>query len=478
MKRALLVAVALAVLGGCAVGPDYKRPGFAAPAVFDGGAAKEAAIDASWWASFHDPLLSRLVETAVASSARVREAEARVREARALRRAETARLFPKIDTTLGYSNSRISEHGFIESFSGGGGGGGGGAVFPGQEIDLFQSGFDAQWEIDIFGHVRRAMEASRDETEAREAALADVRLSIAAETAREVIEIRSLDERLRIAQRNIEAQAGTRDSIRDRHRAGIASGLEVERADAQLSATETALPTLRAQRAAALHRLEVLVGSDAATLSRDFEKEAPVPEPPATIDAGLPAQLLLRRPDIARAERDLAAATARSGVARAELFPRFSLTGSFGLQSQDISDLITVDSRFWYVGPGVRWPVFDAGRLMAAVNAADARTDAAAARYELTVRAALADVETALTSLAAERERTVTLARAAASEKNAADLAAQLYRNGMLAQLDVLEAQRSLFRVEDTLAASRAAVSADTVALFKALGGGWAPAGS
>ncbi|MBI5505434.1 MAG: efflux transporter outer membrane subunit [Deltaproteobacteria bacterium] len=499
MKRSALRAVAiagsiaclcaLAAVQGCAVGPDYQRPQIDSPAAWTAGTSEQAprggeaagaqhdaALQQSWWRGFCDDDLAALVERAVRATPRAREAAARVREARALRAVAGAGLWPKLDATASYSNSRMSEHGFLEGFGTGTNTGGGtlpGAVLPGQSIDLYQTGFDAQWEVDLFGHVRRSVQAANAELQAAEAAYGDALLSLAAETAREVITLRTLDARLAIAKHNMAAQADTLSVIRQRHDAGVSSELDVARAQARLAATEADVPALRSRRSATMHRLEVLVAADSGALDRQFEAAHEVPTPPRLVEAGLPSQLLLRRPDLGRAERELAAATARIGVARAELLPRFSLSGSFGFQSQQTGNLLTSDSRFWLVGPGMRWPIFDAGRLLANVEVHSARTEQAAARYEDAVRRALADVETALTALGSERERTEALGRAAEAEKRGADLARELFAGGVVEFLQVLDAERSLYYAEDALASSRGAVAEDAVALYKALAGGW-----
>lgn len=473
---ALTAALVVFGLSACSVGPDYKRPELdIAPAWVESDGGGATATEQEWWASFGDPVLAKLVERARTGAPRMREAIARLREARALRSGQKGRFFPSIGSEADYSNSRVSEHGFLEGLGSGSNAdsGGVGAVFPGQQIDLFQVGFDAQWEIDVFGHVRRAVEAAGAEVEAAEAAAADVARSLAAETAREVVEVRSFDERLAIADRNIATQKETLDILQQQQRAGVASLADVARGDGQLAAVQSQVPMLRARRAASVHRLEALLAVRSGSLDAELGAGRGVPMPAMLPAAGVPADTLLHRPDVARAERELAAATARIGVARAELFPRFSLNGTFGMQSQSADNLLTTDSRFWYVGPGLRWPIFDAGRLCNAVKAADARTEQAAARYEIAVRGALADVEIAMSAFTQERERQQFLDRCAGDEQMAAAAQRDLYRSGLTDLLHVLDAERARYRAEEELAVSRAAVAEDAIALYKALGGGW-----
>ncbi|HEY2773922.1 MAG TPA: efflux transporter outer membrane subunit [Candidatus Binatia bacterium] len=470
-KGAVLVFACVAACG--CIGPYEKRPVIeTAPGWVEAdGYAGTAPEDSQWWQSFSDPALAQMVERARTASPRMREAVARVREARALRAAQIGEFFPQGNVDAGWSKSRISQHGFFEALAGAVATGPAGAVF--QPIGLYQLGFDAQWEIDVFGHVRRSVEAAGAEVGAAQASAADVERTLMAETAREVIELRSFDERLRIAAENSESQRETLDVLRDRRRVGIASDADVARGDAQLSATESVAAMLRGQRAASLHRLETLVAASPGTLDADLAGKSEIPQPSVLPAAGLPSELLLHRPDIAHAERELAAATARAGVARTELLPRFSLTGSFGVQSQNSSDLLTSESRFWSVGPGVQWPIFSAGRLCNAVKAADARTEAAAARYESAVRQAIAEVETAMAGLVHEREREQALRRAADDEALAAAASRDLYKSGLTDLLHVLDAERSRYIAEDELAGSRTRVAEQAIALYKALGAGW-----
>jgi len=487
-RLASRTAVLCALLAqGCLLGPSYKRPEMPSPATWAEGAgapvqpggaatASSQAPQPSWWLSFGDPELAALVERAVQATPKVREAAARVREARAMRTIAGADLWPKLDLSGSYTDSRISEHGFLQGFgtpSNNGAPSLPGAIIPGQSIDLYQTGFDAQWEIDLFGHVRRSAEAASAQQQAAEAGYRETLLSLAAETAREVIELRTTDTRLAVAQSTVAAQSDTLDVVRQRYAAGISNALEMARAEARLASVQASVPALRSRRSGTLRRLEVLVAAPTGSLDKEFSSAHEIPGTPRFVDAGLPSELLLRRPDVGRAERELAAATARIGVARAELLPRFSLTGSFGFQSQETGNLFTSDSRFWLIGPGMRWPIFDAGRLLANVEVQNARTEQAAARYENAVRSALADVETAMSALEGERGRTEALERAAAAERRGTEVAHELFTGGVVEFLEVLDAERSLYRAEEELAISRGLAAADAVALYKALAGGW-----
>jgi multidrug efflux system outer membrane protein len=287
------------------------------------------------------------------------------------------------------------------------------------------------------------------------------------------VELRGFEALLDTVSRNLATQQETRDLTEAQLRAGLASDLDVERARALQSATAAELPPIDAARRASAHRLAVLLGEPPTALAAELDADAPVPSIEEALVVGVPADLLRRRPDLARAERELAAATARVGVAVADLYPRFTLTGSVGLRSESVKDLMRADSRFAAVGPNVAWPIFAAGRLRANVRAADARQEQALAGYELALLEAWEDVENALVSHTREQLRRRSLREAVDANREAADLARRLYANGLGAFLDVLVAERSLLESESRLVQSETSVSTSLIALYVALGGGW-----
>lgn len=467
MVRTLVLAAPLLLLSGCAVGPDHAPPNApnqsAWPAPLEAGVSTEAADLRAWWSGFHDPILDSLIDRAFAGSLDLREAAARVKEARALRGLATADRLPAVDARGSGTLRRSSGNSF---------GGPGGP--PGEESDLYDAGFDASWELDLFGGVRRSIEAADADAAAAVESQRDARVVLAAEVARNYILYRSAQARLGIARQNVQAQQETLDLSSDRFNAGIASELDVARARAQLETTRSRLPTLQASLRAAAFRLDVLLGLMPGALAPELEAGAAVPPTPAAIPIGLPAELVRRRPDIRRAERALAAATARVGVATADLYPRFTLDGSFGFESGQFGTLFRAGSRTWAAGPlAVRWPVFDGGRIRSNIRASEARQEQALVAYERAVLAAYEEVANALVAYARVRERRDSLAQAVEADRRAVELASELWRRGLSDFLNVLDTQRVLFQLEDQLAESDAEVTTNLVALYKALGGGW-----
>lgn len=486
MKRPpLVITIAGALLlAGCKVGPDYHPPAETGPEAWVEPVPSQQTGDASepqgpWWESFNDPILTDLVTRSAEANTDVRIAVERLREARAQRGVVSAAIFPQADLDGSFSNSRFSENGFLKGLGGGGGGGGAGggslpgAVVPGQQINLWQAGLDASWEIDLFGRNRRAVEAAEAEIAAAAYAIGAVQLSIAAEVADGYAQLRGVQARHDLARSTLQSQQETLSIVAEQAAAGLASELDLSRAETQVASAAARIPELESAERIAIRRLEVLIGANPGTLDEQLSQAAPLPEPPEALNVGIPSDVLRRRPDVRIAERRLAAATARIGVATADLFPRFSLTGSFGFQSQEIGDLPEGDSRFWAIGPSVRWPILDFGRVRSNIAVQDARSEQALAAYEGTVLRALSDVEVALVRLSRERARAEQLDRAAASARRASSVAEELYRAGLLEFLDLLDAQRTQYTAEDAAAQADAAIVSDTVALYRALGGGW-----
>ena len=484
----------------CTVGPNYRAPDEAMPAAWGQAATPSATrpsvattrpvVITQWWATFNDPVLDALVVRAANANLDLRQARARVIEARASRAAAGTALFPSLDVNPSYQHTRVSQNG-VAGFGGGGGGGGGvgvnpqpgaagsgaipGGAFP-SEFDLYQAGFDASWEIDVFGGTRRAIEAADADLAASVEQRRDVLVTVLAEVARNYVELRGLQRRLDTARANLAAQRETLDITRDRAKNGVTTQLDVTRAVALVETTAATLPTLEAAVRQSIDRLALLTGRAAAD-DDDFAagllRPAATPTAPAEVPVGLPSDLLRRRPDVRAAERELAAATARVGVVTADLFPRFSLTGAAGLQSLDAGNLLDWDSRFYSLGPSVRWNLFDAGRVRANIAIQDARVDRALAAYEKTVLTAVQETHTALVNYANEQTRRRSLREAADANRTSLDLARQQYRQGLVDFLAVLDAQRNLLASEDALAQSDQAVASDLVAIYKALGGGW-----
>lgn len=461
---ALGAFVLAAVVFGCAaVGPDYSPPEPGAPEAWSAELSRgltpgpaEGEDLARWWTVFGDPVLDRLMERAVEGNRDLKAARARLREARARRGIAGAGLFPTVDATGSASYGRSSAN-----------------AGSGEESELYSVGFDASWEIDLFGRLRRSVEAADADLEAAGEDLGDTLVTLLSEVALNYTEARLFQARLDIAGRNLATQEETYSITRSLAEAGLTSSLDVERARLNLESTRALIPDLRAGLERARNRLAVLVGATPAELGTTLSSEGPVPAAGVGLAVGVPADTLRRRPDVRRAERRLAARTARVGVATAELYPVLTLPGSVGLRSVSTDDLFTADSRTWGLTPSLRWRVLDFGAVRRAIDVEDALTGQALAAYESAVLAAVEEVENALVDYVQEHSRRAALAEASGAAVEAAELSDELYRAGMIDFLDVLDAQRSRLSLEDQLAVSEAEVTTNLIRIYKALGGGW-----
>lgn len=463
----------LCAIAGCAVGPNYHPPEVAVeqayaplpPGVTNSVNSADPANLAQWWTSLGDGNLDALVRQAIHANYDIRLAEVRVREARARRGIVAAEQFPAVDAGALFSHSRLSQNAWpYNAFAIPG--------FP-WEASLYQVGFDASWELDVFGGVRRGVEAADADLAASIEGRRAVLVVMIAEVARNYVELRSLQQQYEIASRNLQAQQQTLDLTNEQARKGVATQLDVSRARAQVASTESMLPQFRNLQWQTMHRLAVLTGQQPDALVKQLSVVKPVPLPPAGVSTGVPAELLRRRPDIRQRERELASATARIGMAQADLYPRFKLFGSFDLQAQDIDKLFRWDSRSFSVGPAVQWRVFDAGALRSIVKVRNAQQEQALIQYEYTVQQALEEVHDALASFVTQQDRERSLEAAVKANEEAAELSASLYRNGMTDFTSVLDAERQLYRSQEDLVQSQTTVTTSVIALYKALGGGW-----
>ncbi len=483
----LKIALALCLLAaaGCMVGPDYKRPETKVPEVWNGQEVVSQATPsktttnpadvALWWNNFNDPTLSSLVEMAVRANLDVRLAEARIRQARAAWGVAGAPLWPQVNATALYERSHSPAAAVVTAGGGsvvasGAGSSGGNAPFR----ELFQAGLDASWEFDIFGGTRRNLEAAGADYQAAVEDRRDVLVTLMGDVGNNYLTLRGLQQQIAISRKNLEAQRHTANIIQKRHDAGFVGGLDVANAWAQVATTESVIPLFESSARAAIYSLGVLLGREPAALEKDLIKRGPIPPNPPEVPVGLPSELLRRRPDIRRAEAQIHAATARIGVATADLFPRFFLTGSFGVTTSDINKLGSLaNNKFWSFGPSVTWPVFAGGSIYWNIKIQDALQEQSLLTYQKTVLTALKDVETALVAYAKEQERRKSLSLAVAENRKAVDLAMQLYLAGKSDFLNVATAQRNLFVSEDLLVQSTRTVDTNLIALYKALGGGW-----
>jgi NodT family efflux transporter outer membrane factor (OMF) lipoprotein len=466
---AWLASLAL-VTGGCTVGPDYQRPAVSAPAQWStplaGGETNSAVELTAWWENFHDAEMDSLIHRAVQSNLDLQIAQARVREARAQYRIAAASFLPTVDASGSYARTETSHHQPVL----------GSIPIPATvpfDNDVYQAGFDAAWEIDVFGGTRRAAEAAQAGVAAAGFGRRDTWVTLLGEVARNYVDVRGYQRRLAIATENIAAQSNALAITQARFARGLTSNLDVQQARTLLATTTAEMPTLQTSLQAAIHRLGVLLGQPPGALVAELSAPAPIPAALPQVPVGLPSGLLLRLPDVQRAERQLAAATANIGVAKAGLFPKFFLTGAVGQESISPSDWFTSGAKFWSAGPTVQWRIFDAGRIRANIRVQNARQAQALATYEQTVLTAFAAVENGLAAYANEQIRRRSLAQAVASSQKSLDLANQLYANGLVDFLHVLDAERSLYQAQDALVQSDRTVSVNLISLYKSLGGGW-----
>jgi NodT family efflux transporter outer membrane factor (OMF) lipoprotein len=458
------------LLQGCMVGPNFKQPNVPMQNGWQQtkGAAAVEPQDVRWWNDLNDPQLVSCIDKTISGNQNIKEAEARVREARALRGVAAASLMPQVSGSALYDRTRVSPTaGLINQL-------------PQRiitQIDLqqdnYQIGFDASWEIDVFGGRRREVQAASARTQSSIDNYRDVMVSVIAETGRNYIELRGAQRQLNIAEKNIDIQEKTLSLVEIRRDSKLASDLEVEQAKAQLERTRGSIPTLYASIRSSAYRLAVLTGQPPDSLLGDLLATSPIPNPPDIVPVGLPSDLLLRRPDLRRAENDLRAAVSDIGASTADLYPRFYLTGAADPQSVKFVDLFRASGLAWSLGPQITWPVFQGGRIRSNIKATEARRDEALARYRQAVLTAMQEVETSLVGYAqrqVERER---LALSAQSQSKAVELARERYIEGLKDFLTVLDAERQLMDVENSLAQSETQVLVNLISLYKALGGGW-----
>jgi NodT family efflux transporter outer membrane factor (OMF) lipoprotein len=459
----LVAFIVLALTGCAAVGPDYTRVKPDAPdewhAELQGGltaGSLEPETLAQWWSTLNDAELDSLVARAVKGNLDLKNARSRVREARALRGIRKANLFPTLDAEALASKQRSSEN------SG-----------TGTESKLYTADFDAGWELDIFGGVRRSVEAAQASLEATQEDLYNVLVSLLAEVALNYVEVRTFQARLAVTEANIKTQQKTYDLNQSRYQAGIIDELAVQQSLRILESSRSQIPALMTGLDAAKNRLAVLLGEQPGKLHRELAVKRPIPELPKTVVIGIPAETLRHRPDIRRAERNLAAQTARIGVATADLYPKFRLIGTIGLESLSSQDFFEWASRTWSIGPGVSWNIFQGGAIRENIEVQTARQEQALIQYEATVLKAQEEVENILVAYAKEQVRRESLSKAANAAQRAALVAQDQYQAGLVDFNNVLDAQRSLLILQDELDQSNGAVISNLVRLYKALGGGW-----
>lgn len=474
MKRTCVLLALL--LSGCVAGPDYRPPETPVPGQFaegdTGGALSDSELS-DWWTRFGDPQLSDLVSLALAQNPDLEAAAARIREARARELAAGASALPQVDAQASVTRQRISDNAIpLPPGSAGGGAGAGGFGLPGTEFTSWRAGFDASWEIDLFGRTARSVEAARARGGAAVWNRRDLQSTAAAEVASTYFRLRTLQARIAVAEAELAREQRFERLTSAQARGGLVTGQDLERQRSDASTAAAALPSLRAQAREQIDALGLLTGQAPEALIPVLSKPAAVPEAPQ-VPAGLPSDLLRRRPDIRAAERDLAASNADIGVAVADLYPRFSLTAAPALVSTALASLLEWGSRSFSAGAAIDWPLLDGGRTRDEIAVANARQEQAVQAYRKTVLAALQDVEDALARTRGDRDRLAELADAQASAKRAEEIADTRYRGGLVNYSDVLVAQAARLKLEDQVAETKGALASDSAALFKALGGGW-----
>jgi outer membrane protein, multidrug efflux system len=466
LKHSWAVLIAGLALPACAVGPDYHAPPTAAANLVNAQSSGLAAQDpeGAWWQQFDDAELNSLVRRGLVQSLDLRIAYDRVREARAVFVGNELDLAPHVPLQAAYARSNEQEPGYATDRL---------------NIKSYSLGFDASWEIDLFGHVRRSIEAARADLGAQQENLRDAQVAIAAEVARNYYELRGAQRRLQVARDNLDTARQTLELTQTRYDAGRVGEIDVQRAHAREAATLALIPPLELAQHRATYRLAVLLGRRPGTLDDEL-KPVEVPTYAKALPIGDPTQLLRRRPDVRAAERQLAAATARVGVATSNLFPRVNINGFVGFLSGDFSHVFSTssgtDARAWSVTPNLSWAAFDLGSMRAQLRASRAQSDEAAANYEKAVLAALEDAEISLDAYGRAQTQLKSLAEQAQASQRAAALAELQYREGLVDFLTLLDAQRTQLDAEDALAEAQTQVNVDVIAVYKAMGGLGQPA--
>lgn len=452
---------------GCIVGPDYRPPELTPPPAFQSTLAPEAVVD-RWWTTFNDPALTALVERAVADNLDLAAARSRIAQARAARVQARSNGQPQLTGEASVLSQRLSENGAqLANLPP--------DVPPELEYEVYNVDFDASWELDLFGRRRRESEAAVARLQSAEEAARDTIVSIVAEVARNYADFRAAERRIAVADETAQSNRRTAELVRLQVAAGEEAGIALNRADSDVLQAEAAVEPLAADRKAALFAIDILIGAQPGGAEAAI---AAVGSPAAalvvpTIPTGLPADLLRRRPDVRQAERELAAATADIGFSVADLYPRISLTGTLGLESLRIGDLVDSASRYWTAGPALSLPIFDGGRRQAEVRRQRAEADEALAAYRKAVLTAFADVETALVRFQREQDRAARLEAARNELAVTLDLTQRQYEAGIVSLIDVLDVQRQVTGLDDQVAQASARVVTNAVSLEKALGGGW-----
>ena len=490
MVKRLLVAVLPLALGACTVGPNFEPPEWLSPASWFAKKAEPITpapsmpvaepIDPNWWNLFNDPVLTGLERRVAGENLDVQIATARIAESRAQLGVAGAAQFPMLNANGSYTRQKPSDVGvFSNAPNALGANGASGSTTGGirsghlNPFDVYQVGFDASWEVDLWGKIRRSVESATASVVASDEARRATLLSNLAEVARDYIRLRGTQALLKIARDNVRTAQQSLDLTQQRATGGVTTDLDVANAAAQVRTTAAEIPLLQQLESELINAISLLLGQPPNALQAELIQAKPVPPVPPRVPVGLPSELARRRPDIRQAEAQLHAATADIGVAVADFYPSVKLTGSLGLQSVQPWQMFNLDARNYAVGPGITIPIFEGGQLKATLELKKAQQQEAAITYQKTVLSAWHDVDNALTAYQTEQSRRDQLIQAVAQNQRALGLAQSRYQEGVADFLQVLTAQQNLLSTQQQLALATTNVSANLVALYKALGGGW-----
>jgi len=463
-KYFIILLSAVIMLSACkTAGPKYTPPEMQTPSAWQKETAgvtsdkqSEQEILAKWWTTFNDPVLTGLMERAVAGNLSLKQALNNIKQARIQRGITDADRFPTVNATG--SAGRTYSKDMMGDFTGN---------------NSFSLGLDASWELDLFGGVKRSIEAADANVQATQESYRDALVSLLAEVALNYIEARSYQSQLSVAESNIKTQEETYNITQWRYQAGLTTELDVENASKNLEQTRAQVPSLQSSLEQAKNRIAVLLGSAPGAVDSELEEYKPVPVAPKEIAVGIPADLLRRRPDLRKAERDLAAQTANIGVAEAERYPKISLSGNIGLSALTLGKLFNADSLSTGASSGISWPVFNAGKVMKNIEIQYATQEQKLIVYKAALLTALEDVENAMTAYSHDLVRRESLKKASKSAEQAAEVSRAQYSSGLIDFQSVLEAESTQLSLQDSLAQSDARIISDLISLYKALGGGW-----
>lgn len=469
MKALTLLAMAVLGLSACSVGPDFQRPAASEPGAWPqplqpaASQAVNAPLEERWWEVFQDERLVQLCRRVMAQNLDLQRAAQRLEQSRAARRVVTAERYPRLDASGGYARKRNSGEGLSDPS-----GNKGNAAY-----NLWEAGFSAAWEVDLWGRVRRQSEAADATLHAAEDEQRGILLAVLAETAQNYLQLRGVQNTRSVTEQNLEAARHSLQLTRLRLADGVATDLDVAEAAAQVATIDARLPALRQRQAQLINALSLLLGAPPQALAVEFGADGPVPTPVTAVAIGLPSQLAQRRPDIRQAEAQLHAATASIGVAKGDFYPRISLSGNLGSQALQLADFGSWGSRQFGIGPQFSLPLFDGGRLRAMLQLREAQQQEAALAYQQTVLRAWHEIDDQLTLYNASQLRRDRLIEAVRQNQIALNTAQQQYVEGVVDFVNVLTVQSALLATQEQLIDSSTGVSLAMVSLYKALGGGW-----